>query len=90
MSKSNLEMQMNGLGYDASGNPMPRRPAHEITIEVNANLNVTDKTAQTCLLLLEAYMNAHPEMDLIGHFDERGCVSYELKKKGGPDEYATD
>lgn len=59
---------------------------HAITIEVDANLNVSEKTAQTCLLLLEAYQNAHPEMDLIGHFDERGCVSYELQKKGGPDE----
>ena len=65
---------------------MSKLAAHEITIEVNATMNVSEKTAATCLLLLETYMNAHPEMDLIGHFDERGCVSYELKKKGGPDE----
>ena len=65
---------------------MSRSAIHAITIEVDANLNVSEKTAKTCLLLLEAYMNAHPEMDLIGHFDERGCVSYELQKKGGPDE----
>ena len=84
----NWEMQMNGLGYDSSGNPMPRRPAHEITIEVNAALNVSEKTATICLLLLETYMNAHPEIELIGHFDEQGCVSYELQKKGGPDECA--
>lgn len=65
---------------------MSRLAAHEITIEVNATMNVSEKTATMCLLLLETYMNAHPEMNLIGHFDERGCVSYELKKKGGPDE----
>jgi len=67
---------------------MSRLAAHEITIEVNAALNVSEKTANICLRLLEAYMNAHPEMDLIGHFDEQGCVSYELQKKGGPDECA--
>lgn len=60
---------------------MSRLAAHEITIEVNAALNVSEKTATMCLLLLETYMNAHPEMELIGHFDERGCVSYELLKK---------
>ena len=65
---------------------MSRLDAHEITIEVNATMNVSEKTATMCLLLLETYMNAHPEMDLIGHFDERGCVSYELKNKGGPEE----
>jgi hypothetical protein len=65
---------------------MSKLEAHEITIEVNANLAVSDKTASMCLLLLEMYMNAHPEMDLIGHFDEQGCVSYELKKRGGSDE----
>lgn len=65
---------------------MSRLAAHEITIEVNATMNVSEKTAIVCLLLLESYMNAHPEMDLIGNYDERGCVSYELKKKGGPDE----
>lgn len=69
---------------------MSKLAAQEITIEVNATLNVSEKTATMCLLLLETYMNAHPEMDLIGHFDERGCLSYELKKKGGPTEYATD
>lgn len=62
------------------------RLAHEITIEVNAALNVSEKTATICLRLLEAYMNAHPEIDLVGHFDEHGRVCYELIKKGGPDE----
>ncbi len=65
---------------------MSKLAAHEITIEVNATMNVSEKTATMCLLLLEMYQNAHPGMDLIGHFDERGCVSYELKKRGGPDE----
>lgn len=65
---------------------MSRLAAHEITIEVNAALNVSEKTATICLMLLESYQNAHPEMDLIGHFDEQGCVSYELKKKGGPED----
>ena len=58
----------------------------EVTVEVKAEITVDEKTAETCLRLLELYINSHPDMDIIGHFDGRGCVSYELKKKGGPDE----
>lgn len=58
----------------------------EVTVEVKAEITVDEKTAETCLRLLELYINSHPDMDIIGHYDGRGCVSYELKKKGGPDE----
>lgn len=58
----------------------------EVTVEVKAEITVDEKTAETCLRLLELYINSHPDMDIIEHSDERGCVRYELKKKGGPED----
>ena len=61
---------------------MSRLAAHEITIEVNAALNVSEKTATMCLLLLETYMNAHPELDLVGQRQNDGTIKLNFKRKG--------
>lgn len=41
--------------------------ADEITINVKANLEVDKQTAEACLKLVQIYVNAHPEIQILGH-----------------------
>lgn len=55
----------------------------DITIEVNAKLNVNRKTAETCLRLVESFCNENG-VNLIGHRDKTGEVSFEFECRKKP------
>lgn len=48
----------------------------ELTVTINAKLDVDRKTAETCLRLVEAYVNANP-VELICHKQENGELYFE-------------
>lgn len=52
----------------------------EITVEVKAELKVDRKTAETCLKLVELYVNQN-KTDIIGTRHEDGTLSFEYKEK---------
>ena len=52
----------------------------ELTIDVKAKLDVDRKTAETCLRLVECYVNASG-VDIIAHRNEDGEVSLEFESR---------
>ena len=48
----------------------------ELTVTINAKLDVDRKTAETCLRLVEAYVNANP-VELVCHKQENGELEFE-------------
>lgn len=50
--------------------------ADEITIEVNAKLDVSKSTAEGCLKLVEIYVNNHPNIKILATKNEEGTESY--------------
>ena len=54
----------------------------EITVNVNAKLDVDRKTAETCLRLVEAYVNAN-NVYIMCRTEPNGEVSYWYEEKGG-------
>lgn len=55
---------------------------NELTVTINAKLDVDRKTAETCLRLVEAYVNANG-VDLICTRHENGELSFEYTEQGG-------
>ena len=53
----------------------------ELTVTINAKLDVDRKTAETCLRLVEAYVNANP-VDLICHKQDNGELEFEYVFRG--------
>ena len=51
--------------------------AAEITVDVKAKLSVDRKTAETCLRLLEIYVNEN-NVEIIGHRKEDGTNKFEF------------
>lgn len=49
--------------------------AHELTVTINAKLDVDIKTAETCLRLVEAYVNANPVV-IVADREPNGEVHY--------------
>ena len=56
---------------------------NEITIDVKANLNVDRRTAETCLRLVEIFCNENG-VNLIGHHDENGEITFEFECRNVP------
>jgi len=56
-----------------------------LTVTVNAKLDVDPKTAETCLRLVEAYINANP-VDIICHRKEDGSLELEYKPRWGDED----
>ena len=54
--------------------------AAEITVDVKAKLSVDRKTAETCLRLLEIYVNEN-NVDIIGHRKEDGTQEFEFDNR---------
>ena len=54
----------------------------ELTVTINAKLDVDRKTAETCLQLVEAFVNANP-VDLICHKQESGELEFKYAFHGG-------
>lgn len=59
--------------------------ASELTVTINAKLDVDRKTAETCLRLVEAYMNANP-VDLVCHRGENGGLEFQYMDRGGTED----
>ena len=57
----------------------------ELTVTINAKLDVDRKTAETCLRLVEAFVNANP-VDLICHKQENGELAFEYMFRGGAED----
>jgi hypothetical protein len=57
----------------------------ELTVTINAKLDVDRKTAETCLRLVEAFVNANP-VDLICHKRENGELEFEYMFRGGAED----
>ena len=53
----------------------------DLTVTINSKIDVDYKTAKTCLLLIEAFMNNHPEVDLIVTRKENGEKEYRFLNK---------
>lgn len=56
---------------------------NDITIDVKANLNVSRRTAETCLKLVEIFCN-DKGVNVIAHHDEDGYTSFEFENKNKP------
>ena len=54
----------------------------ELAVTINAKLDVDRKTAETCLRLVEAYVNAN-NVYIMCRTDPNGEVSYWYEEKGG-------
>lgn len=54
--------------------------ATEITVDVKAKLSVDRKTAETCLRLLEIYVNEN-DVEIFGNRKEDGTVEFEFEKR---------
>ena len=54
----------------------------ELTVTINAKLDVDRKTAETCLRLVEAFVNANP-VDLVCHQHEDGELEFQYVNRGG-------
>ena len=57
----------------------------ELTVTINAKLDVDRKTAETCLRLVEAFVNANP-VDLICHKQENGELEFQYMFRGGAED----
>ena len=53
----------------------------ELTVTINARLDVDHKTAETCLRLVEAFVNANP-VDIVCHRKETGEMEFEYVFRG--------
>lgn len=49
-----------------------------ITIDVEPRIYVSEKTAETCLRLLEAFMNTHPDKRIIANRADNGEITLEI------------
>lgn len=57
----------------------------ELTVEVGANLTVSDKMADRCLALLEWWQNDHNEQMLMATINADGTIHlYREKKESAP------
>lgn len=67
------------------------KAASELTVTINAKLDVDKKTAETCLRLVEAYVNANG-LDILCTKEENGEMSLAYKYPDGSCEtcYAND
>ena len=59
--------------------------ATELTVTINAKLDVDRKTAETCLRLVEAFVNANP-VDLLCHKLDNGELEFEYMCRGGKED----
>ena len=57
----------------------------ELTVTINAKLDVDRKTAEICLRLVEAFVNENP-VDLICHRHESGELEFEYVFRGGAED----
>ena len=55
--------------------------AEEITVEVNAKLDVSRSTAEGCLKLVEIYMNEHRDKCVFVTRNDDGTETYEIRKR---------
>lgn len=55
--------------------------ATELTVIINAKLDVDKKTAETCLALIEAFMNNHPDVEIMCTQLETGEREYRFYNK---------
>lgn len=55
--------------------------ASELTVTINAKLDVDRKTAETCLRLVEAFVNANGA-DIVCHKQDNGEIAYEYFFRG--------
>lgn len=49
-----------------------------VTIEVEPRIYVSEKTAETCLKLIEAFINTHPDKQILAHRADNGEVTFEI------------
>lgn len=59
--------------------------ASELTVTINAKLDVDRKTAETCLRLVEAYVNANP-VHLMCNRNENGETEFWYANRGGTED----
>lgn len=52
---------------------------NEITIDVNANITVPDKTIERCLKLLEMWQEDNPDKYIEGHTNPDGTTFYRIR-----------
>lgn len=52
----------------------------ELTVTINANLGVDRKTAETCLKIVELYINQNG-LDVIGRTEPDGTVSFSFGER---------
>lgn len=52
----------------------------ELTVNVNCGLTVTKETAETCLKLVELFVNSHKGLDVYGNRNDDGSVSFYFKE----------
>ena len=57
----------------------------ELTVTINAKLDVDHKTAETCLRLVEAFVNAN-HVELVCNRQENGEVAFEYMFLGGAED----
>ena len=53
----------------------------ELTVTINAKLDVDRKTAETCLRLVEAFVNAN-DADIVCHKQDNGEIVFEYFFRG--------
>lgn len=54
--------------------------AQELTVNVNCDLTVSKETAETCLKLVELYVNSHENLNVFGKRNDDGSVSLYFKE----------
>lgn len=52
----------------------------DLTINVNCDLTVTKETAETCLKLVELYVNSHENLNVCGKRNDDESVSLYFKE----------
>lgn len=52
----------------------------ELTVNVNCDLTVSKETAETCLKLVELFVNSHEGLDVYGERNDDGSVSLYFKE----------
>ena len=55
---------------------MKNNNATQLTVTVNAKLDVDAKTAETCLRLVEAFVNAHEEVCVMCEHQDNGEIHF--------------
>lgn len=56
--------------------------SQELTVNVNCDLTVTKETAETCLKLVELFVNSHENLNVCGNRKVDGSVSLYFKESG--------